>query len=435
MFIRSLRVIIWLAAVGTAICLPFLLVEAKADETMRAEQIDRAANAMSDRLIAQRRDFHQHPELSNREERTAHVVAEQLRALGLDEIRTGVAGHGVVALLKGKLPGPMVAMRADMDALPITETNDVPYKSVVAGVKHACGHDAHTAIELGVAELLSGMRDQIHGSVKFIFQPAEEGAPAGEEGGAALMIKQGVLENPRPSAIFALHVSPELEAGIIGYRAGGAQASGDSFEIIIRGKMGHTAFPQRGVDAIVVAAECVTALQTIKSRRIDSLEPIILTIGTIHGGNRRNIMTDEVKMEGTVRTLNEETRKQVENLMRETLAGVTAAYGASYEMKYEHGTMVVFNEPKLVAGVLPSLRRAAGGANVIEVPQRMGAEDFSFYQQVIPGFLFRLGSGNPTRGITADVHTPGFDIDEGCLAVGVKAMANLLLDYLDTHEK
>lgn len=249
------------------------------------------------------------------------------------------------------------------------------------------------------------------------------------------MVKEGVLENPRPSAIFALHVSPELEAGIIGYRAGGAQAAGDSFDIVIHGKMGHTAFPQRGIDAIVVAAECVSALQTIKSRRIDSLEPIILTIGTIHGGNRRNVMTDEVKMEGTVRTLNEETRGQVEKLMRETLAGVSSVYGATYEMKYEHGAMGVFNDPKLVAGALPSMRRAAGDTQVIEVPPRMGADDFSCYQQVIPAFLFRLGSANKARGIAADVHTPGFDIDERCLVLGVKTMANILLDYLDTHEK
>ncbi len=406
-----------------------------AGESERAELIDRAANAMSDRLVAQRRDLHQHPELSNREERTARVVVERLRALGFEDIRTNVAGHGVVAMLRGKLPGAVVAVRADMDALPITETNDVPYKSLVPGVKHACGHDAHTAIELGVAELLAGMRDRMRGSVKFIFQPAEEAPPAGEEGGAALMVKEGVLENPRPSAIFALHVSPELEAGIIGYRAGGAQAAGDSFDIVIHGKMGHTAFPQRGIDAIVVAAECVSALQTIKSRRIDSLEPIILTIGTIHGGNRRNVMTDEVKMEGTVRTLNEETRGQVEKLMRETLAGVSSVYGATYEMKYEHGAMGVFNDPKLVAGALPSMRRAAGDTQVIEVPPRMGADDFSCYQQVIPAFLFRLGSANKARGIAADVHTPGFDIDERCLVLGVKTMANILLDYLDTHEK
>lgn len=410
-------------------------LDTRADNARRYARINSEVEEMNTRLVSTRRDLHERPELSNREIRTSSVIADRLRALGLDEVRTNVAGHGVVALLKGKFPGPVVAVRADMDALPIQETNDVAYRSLVPGVKHACGHDAHTTIELGVAEILAGMRGQIHGSLKFIFEPAEEGAPPGEEGGAALMIKQGAMENPRPAAIFALHVSPELEAGTIGYRAGPAQASMDSFDIIVHGKPGHAAHPERGVDAIVVAAECVTALQTIKSRRVDTFEPIILTIGTIHGGNRRNVLTDEVKMEGTVRTLSEEVRGKVEKLVRETLSGVTAAHGATYDLKYEQGTMVVFNDPKLVAGALPAMRRVAGDSNVIEVPQRMGAEDFSYFQQVVPGFLFRLGCGNKARGITSDIHTPGFDIDERCLPVGVKAMANILLDYLDAHEK
>ena len=397
----------------------------------RVQHIARGAEAMRARLVETRRDFHMHPELSNREKRTARVVADRLRALGFDEVRTNVAHHGVVGLLKGGLPGPVVAVRADMDALPIQETLNVPYKSLVPGVKHACGHDAHTTIGLGLAELLTQMRSQIRGSVKFIFQPAEEGAPAGEEGGATLMIKEGALDNPRPLAIFALHTSPEIEAGQVGYRAGPAQASADGFSITVRGKMVHAATPHKGIDTIVVAAECVSALQAIKSRRIDTFEPVILTIGTIHGGNRQNIIASEVKMEGTVRTLSEDVRSRVEQLMRETLQGVTSAYGASYELNYERGTMVVFNHPKLVEDAVSSLRKALGATNVFEVPKRMGAEDFSFYQQVVPGFLLRLGSGNKAKGIIAEGHTPDFDIDEQCLVVGVNVMANLVLDFLD----
>src|SRR5436190_6797728 len=244
-------------------------------------ELARKAEAMRPQVVEWRRDFHMHPELSNREERTARIVAEKLQAFGFDQVRTDVARHGVVGLLKGGLPGPVVAYRADMDALPINETIDVPYKSLVPGVKHACGHDAHTAIGLGVAEVLSHMRDQIHGTVKFLFQPAEEGAPDDEEGGATLMIKEGALENPRPLAIFGLHTTPEIEVGQIGYRAGPAQASADGFTITIHGKMVHAATPRKGIDTIVVAAECVTALQTIKSRRIDAFEPVIITVGTI----------------------------------------------------------------------------------------------------------------------------------------------------------
>ena len=399
----------------------------------REVQIERAVKALEPSLIETRRDFHRHPELSNREERTSRIVAERLRALGCCEVRTNVAKQGVVALLKGAHPGPVVALRADMDALPINETLDVPYKSLTPGLKHACGHDAHTAIVLGVAEVLSQMRGQMRGTVKFIFQPAEEGPPPGEEGGAALMVKDGALEDPRPLALFALHVTPEIEAGQIGCRAGPAQASADTFTITVQGKMVHAAFPHKGVDTILVAAECVTALQSIKSRRLDTFEPVILTVGTIHGGNRPNIMAGEVKMEGTVRTFSEDARKRVEELMRQTLGGVTAAYGAKFDLQYQRGTMVVFNDPTLVQDSLPAIRRAIGETNVFEVPKRMGAEDFSFYQQVVPGFLFRLGSGNKAKGITAEVHTPEFDIDERCLATGVKALANVLLDSLERH--
>src|SRR5882724_1124029 len=399
----------------------------------RAEHIAQAAEALRPSLVETRRDFHMHPELSNREERTARVVAERLRSLGLDEVKTNVARHGVVALLKGAKAGPVVALRADMDALPINETIDVPYKSLVPGVKHACGHDAHTTIQLGVAEVLSKMRDRIHGSVKFLFQPAEEGPPPGEEGGAELMIKEGALDNPRPLAIFGLHTTPETEAGQIGYRAGPAQASADVFTITLHGKGSYAAWPDKGIDTMLVAAECITALQSIKSRRIDAFEPVLFTLGTIHGGKTPHTIAPEIKIQGTVRAFNPEVRDQIEKLTRQTLTGVTEAYGATFELDYKAITTVVFNDPKLVEQSLPSIRRAVGDTNVFEFPKRMGAEDFSYYEQVVPGFFLRLGSGNKSKGITAESHTPEFDIDEDCLVVGVKVMCNLTLDFLDRH--
>lgn len=389
------------------------------------------AESLRSQLVEWRRDFHMHPELSNAEERTARIVAQSLQAFGFDEVRTNVARHGVVGLLKGRGTGPVVAYRADMDALPINETMDVPYKSLVPGVKHACGHDAHIAIGLGVAELLAGMRGQIHGSVKFIFQPAEEGPPGGEEGGAALMIKEGALANPKPGAIFALHTTPEVETGTIGFRAGSAQASADSLRIIVRGKMSHAAVPEKGVDTILVASECVTALQTIKSRRIDTFEPVIITVGTIHGGNKPNIIAEEVVMEGTVRTFSAETRNRIEQLIKETLHGITEAYGATFELQMKPITTVVYNDPKLVERAVKVMRNVLGASNVLEVPKRMGAEDFSYFEAEVPGFMMRLGSGNRARGITAEAHTPQFDIDEDCLVVGVKAAAAVLLDYLN----
>jgi amidohydrolase len=403
-----------------------------AGAALRDQQIAQAAEALRAKLIEQRRDFHMHPELSNREERTSRIVAERLRALGLDEVKTGVGRYGVVALLKGSKPGPVVAVRADMDALPIQETIDVPYKSQTPGVKHACGHDVHTTVELGVAEVLSRMRDQISGTIKFIFQPAEEGAPVGEEGGATLMIKEGALENPRPQAIFGLHTG-SFEVGQIAYHSGPAMASADRFAIIIRGKKSHGAQPQLGVDAIVVASECVTALQTIRSRRIDPLEPLVITIGTIKGGDRNNIIAEEVKMEGTMRSLSEEVRARAQELMRQTLASVTSAYGATFDLQFDSPNPVTYNDPRLVDETLPTIRRIVGDANVIAPKPFMPAEDFSYYQKVIPGFFYFLGVGNKAKGLMPAWHTADFDVDEESLVVGVKVMANVLLDYLDRH--
>jgi len=418
-----------------ALLAPALLAQRSVASSVasREQQIAQSAEALRAKLIEQRRDFHMHPELSNREERTSRVVAERLRALGLEDVKTNVGRHGVTALLRGAKPGPVIAVRADMDALPIQENIDVPYKSQNAGVKHACGHDVHMTVELGVAEVLSRMRDQIPGTIKFIFQPAEEGPPAGEEGGAALMLKEGAFENPRPQAIFGLHVMPNIEVGQVGYNSGPAMASSDRFVITIRGKKVHGAYPHEGVDAVVVAAQCISALQSIHSRRINTQDPLVITVGSIHGGNRFNIIADEVKLEGTVRTLNETVRKTVKAMMLETLGGVTSAYGAKFEMDYNDGNAVTYNDPKLVEETLPTMKRIVGEANLVTPKPQMGAEDFSEYQKVIPGFFYFLGVGNKAKGITAFINTPEFDVDEDALVFGVKLMSNVLVDYLERH--
>ena len=400
----------------------------------REEQIAKRVDAMKATLIAQRRDFHMNPELSNREERTARVIAEKLKALGLEDIRTGVSRYGVVAMLKGAKPGPVVAIRSDMDALPVEETLDVPYKSRNKGVKHACGHDVHMAVALGTAELLSQMRGQIAGSVKFIFQPAEEGAPEGEESGAVQMIKEGALENPRPHVIFALHDTPQVKVGQIGYVPGAMLASSDSFSIRIIGKKVHAAWPHQGIDPIVVAAETIAALQTIRSRRIDPVETMVLTIGSIHGGNRQNIIADEVRMEGTVRTHSEQVRERIRTLMKEILNGVAASHGAAAELTWSSkSNPPTVNDKAEVEAALPALRRSVGAANVIQTPPVMGAEDYTYFLKAVPGFMFWLGVGNPEKGMTAMLHTADFDADEDALPIGVKTMSNLVLDYLDRH--
>ena len=393
-------------------------------------RIAKAAAALRDKLVAQRRDLHVHPELSNREVRTGKVIAERLRALGLEDIRTGIAHHGVTAILRGAKPGPVIAVRADMDALPILETLNVPYKSQNAGVKHACGHDVHMTVQLGVAEVLASMRAEIAGTIKFIFQPAEEGPPVGEQGGASMMIRQGVLESPRPREIFGLHVTHELQVGTFGWTSGSALASADRFTIKIKGKKVHGAWPHQGIDASVVAAESILALQSIRSRRIDPSEPMVLTIGSIHGGNRYNIITDEVTMEGTVRTLDEDVRGKVHGLMREILGGITKAHGASYELDFTMGYPVTYNDPALTERSTPTLTRLFSAQNVKRMKPSMGGEDFSEYQKVIPGFFYWLGVGNFQKGINGAVHTPEFDADEDALVHGVRAMAGIVLDAL-----
>ncbi|MDX2150362.1 MAG: amidohydrolase [Bryobacteraceae bacterium] len=414
----------------TLILIAFASVAA-AQPAARRDRIAQTVDALRPTLVETRRDFHMYPELSNREERTSRVVAEKLRALGLD-VKTGIAKYGVVALLKGGKPGPVVALRADMDALPITETLDVPYKSKNVGVKHACGHDVHMAVALGVAETLTKIRDQIPGTVKFIFQPAEEGPPPGEPGGAPQMIKEGVLDNPRPAAIFAFHASALLERGQIGYNPGPLLASSDTFTIRVKGKGVHGAYPHMGLDPMPVAAEVIQALQTIRSRRIEASQPLVLTLGRIQGGTRFNIVASEVVIDGTLRTLNEGVREQAKSLMRQILTGVGQAHGMPVELQFhDDGNPVTANDPPLTNSTLPELEAVLGKGNAVKVEPQMGAEDFSYFQKQIPGVMYWLGIANKQRGITAMIHTADFDADEDALAVGVKAMSNVLLDWLE----
>lgn len=405
-----------------------LLVLPLAAQIFDAEIAAKAAG-LEARLVACRRDLHRHPELSNQEVRTSKVIAERLRALGL-EVRTGVAGYGVVGLLKGAKPGPVIAYRADMDALPIQERVASDHASETPGVMHACGHDVHMTVALGVAEVLSGMKDRLPGTVKFLFQPAEEGTQDGGVAGAELMAREGVLDHPKVEAIFGLHTRPELEAGTMGYRVGAALASQDPVYVTIRGRMAHGSTPQNGIDAILVAAECVTALQSIRSRRIDTLEPLVLSLGTIHGGNRENILAEEVKLEGTLRTHNREVRARALGLIRQILEGVCATHGAVLDLRFGRGYPPTVNDAGLMEAALPSLRRTLGPTNLVAMTPLMGAEDFSFFAERVPGCFVFLGTGNKAKGITSGWHTATFDVDESAMAFGVKAMATVLVDAL-----
>lgn len=381
-------------------------------------------------MIKIRRFLHMNPELGNRELETAKLIASKLSSLGL-EVKTGVAGTGVVGLLRGALPGPTVALRADMDALPIQELNTFPYRSLNPGVMHACGHDLHTTIALGAAMVLSTVKDKIRGQVKFIFQPAEEGLPAGEEGGAALMIKEGVLDNPPVRAIFALHVWPELETGTAGYALGYLMASSDNFILIVEGKSAHAARPQEGIDAVVLAAEVITNLQTIISRALDPVEPAVLTIGKIQGGTKANIIAEKVEMEGTVRTLNESVREKIPVLMENVIRGITKSYGASYSFRYEKGTPPLYNHPDLVQAMLPVLEGALGPDRVVAVKPQMVAEDFALLAEKVPAFMYLLGVKGPGQTSVAPLHSPYFNPDERAIPVGIRAMCHLVLSALE----
>ena len=405
---------------------------------------DLLVDQLEQRVIEWRHDFHRNPELGNRETRTAGIVADHLRRLGF-EVRTGVAHTGIVALLKGGKPGPVVALRADMDALPVTEETDLPYASKVktvwagkeTGVMHACGHDTHVAILMGAAEALAAVRDRLPGTVKLLFQPAEEGPPPGEEGGAALMVKQGAMHNPRPEVVFGLHITSILATGTIGYRPGPAMAAADVVRITVQGRQTHGSAPWSGVDPIVVAAQIVLGLQTIVSRQINvTQEPAVVSIGGIDGGNRFNIIPDKVEMVGTVRTFDENMREDIHRRIKLTAQNIAAAGGATAVVSIEKPYGVTINDPALTERMLPTLRRVAGERNVVLRPKTTGAEDFSFFAQQAPGLFIFLG-GSPNGTDLAKVaynHSPRFIVEDAAMKLGVRALGHLTLDYLESSQ-
>ncbi len=398
--------------------------------------IDAGADRVENQVISWRRDIHQHPELSFQETRTAKLVADHLTALGL-EVQTGVGGNGVVGILRGGKPGPVVALRADMDALPVTEVNDLPFRSAVkstyrgqaVGVMHACGHDTHVAMLMGAATVLTGMKADVPGVVKFIFQPAEEGPPIG---GAGPMIEAGVLENPRVDAIFGIHVGPgPLHS--IAYRAGPIQASADNLEILIKGRQTHGAMPWGGVDPIVVASQVVLGLQSIVSRQTDiAVSPTVITIGSIHGGVRGNIVPDSVTMVGTIRTFSETERAAIHARIKRTAENIAEAAGATATVSIERGYPVSANPAQLVSRMLPTLVRVTGSERVVEAPLIMASEDFSRFQEKVPGFFISLGVTSPDADFrtVAGNHSPLFMVYERALKTGVRAFASLTIDYM-----
>jgi len=398
----------------------------------REGQIQKAIEQITPELIEIRRHIHENPERGNREFKTAALVAERLKALGFT-VTEKVAHTGVVGILEGNKPGRIVAVRADMDALPILEKADVPFKSKVDGVMHACGHDIHTTIALGTAMVLAGMKDSFNGTVKFLFQPAEEGSPAGESGGASLMIKEGVLTDPAPEVIFGLHVGSGLPVGMIAYVSGGALASNDSFEIVIQGKGVHASMPWGGVDSVVTASQVVMALQNIRSRMTDTRTPFVLSVSTIHGGTAFNIIPEEIKMTGTIRTHEKAIRAKVHRLMDQVIKGVCEANGAEYTLDIRPGAPVTYNHPELTGWSVKVLKTLMGDSRIMEMPPVMGSEDFAYYSQEIPAFFYFLGITDLKNKATSyPAHSPYFCADEGSIPVGVEAMVNLVLSYLES---
>ena len=405
-------------------------------------RVDQMAKGIESKVIEWRRHFHQYPELSNRETKTAAKVAEHLKSLGI-EVQTGVAHTGVIGLLKGGMPGPVIALRADMDALPVTERNDLPFASKEkttfngqeTGVMHACGHDTHMAILMGVAEVLSAMKKDLKGTIKFIFQPAEEGAPKGEEGGAELMVKEGVLDNPKVDVIFGLHINSQTELGNITYRPRGLLASVNDLKITVKGRQAHGASPWSSIDPIVVSAQIINNLQTIVSRNLNiSQNAGVVTIGSIHGGVRSNIIPEQVEMLGTIRALSVEDEKLLVSRVEQIATKTAEAYGATAEVEipYSSHYPVTFNDEALTGRMLPSLQKAAGIDNVILISAHTGAEDFSFFQEKIPGLFFFVGACPPEVDPlkAPSHHTPDFMIDERGMLTGIKALLNLTVDYM-----
>lgn len=418
-------------------CLIGLSFSAQAQVPALPDAVDSLVDSVMPQVVEWRRDFHQHPELGNREFRTAGIIADHLRALGM-EVQTEVAHTGVVGILRGGREGPVVALRADMDALPVEEQVDLPFASRVrtqyngqdVGVMHACGHDNHMAILMGAATVLADMRDELQGTVMFIFQPAEEGAPEGEEGGAELMLKEGLFDDIRPDAVFGLHVWP-IPAGQIAVREGGTMASSDSFRIRVQGQQTHGAAPWAGIDPIVVASQIVMGLQTIPSRQLDStLTPSIVTVGAINGGVRSNIIPDSVEMIGTLRTFDAETRRQIHERVERTATQIAASAGATVDVNISLGYPVTYNDPELTRNMAPTLQRVAG-ERFVEASLITGAEDFSYYANEVPGMFFFLGIGADDPAMVYPNHSPFFYADERALPVGVKAMTALALDFMN----
>ena len=398
--------------------------------------IDAKSKAILPKVIEWRRNIHQNPELGNREFKTMEYIAAHLKSLGL-EVKTGIAKTGIVALLKGGKPGPVIALRADIDALPIKERVDVPFKSNVMAdylgtqvpVMHACGHDSHVAMLMGTAEVLAGMKKDISGTVKFIFQPAEEGPPGTEEGGAPLMIKEGVMDNPKVDVIFGIHISSSLEVGKIKYKSGSFMASSDWFSIKVKGKGAHGSAPWLGIDPIMISSQIINGLQTIVSRSSDLTKaPVVITVGKFQGGVRENIIPEEVTFSGTIRTLDSKMQKDVWENIKRVATNIAEANGGTAEVTIDNKTLVTYNTPELVAMMLPSLEIAAGKESVFAGEWTTGAEDFSFFGEKAPAFFFNVG-GMKKGGPATNHHTPDFYIDDSQLDVGVKAFCNLVFDY------
>jgi len=407
--------------------------------TAQNYNLEKQYKDIEQQVIDWRRHFHQHPELSNREFKTAEKIAAHLKSLGL-EVQTGVAKTGVVGLLKGNKPGKVIALRADIDALPVVERNDLPFKSTVVseflgqevGVMHACGHDTHTAILMGVAQILSKNKDKIKGTVKFIFQPAEEGPPPGEEGGALLMVKEGVLKNPDVDAIFGLHINSQTPVGVIRYKSGGTMAAAQSFEIKVKGKQSHGSQPWSGVDPILISAKIIDGLQTIISREAElTNEAAVITVGKINSGVRFNIIPETAEMIGTIRTLDYDMQEQINRRMQEMVPAIAKAYGGEATIEIKNATEITYNDPELVTKMLPTLNRVAGNTNVQTQKAVTGAEDFSYFQKEVPGFFFFLGGMTPGTTESFPHHTPDFMIDDSGLLLGVRAMTELSLDFLN----
>ena len=418
-----------------------LLIIGSAFGQKNDEKIRKLSDKIEQKVIEWRRHVHQNPELSNREFETAKYIETHLRSLGIS-VQTGIAKTGVVGILKGKKPGKVVALRADIDALPVTERNDLPFKSNVrstyngkeTGVMHACGHDSHVAILMGVAEVLSQMKNDIHGTIKFIFQPAEEGAPKGEEGGAELMVKEGVLKNPDVDAIFGLHIAAGLDAGKITYKSGGIMAASQSYQIDVMGKQAHGSRPWASVDPIVASAQIINGLQTIISRESElTKEGAVITVGMINAGIRSNIIPEKATIVGTIRTLDYDMQDFINKRMKEMVPDIAKAFRAEASIEIDKGYPITFNHVELTSQMLPTLQRIALKENVIEVDAITGAEDFSFFQQKVPGLYFFLGgkplSLSPEKA--AGHHTPDFILDESGFVLGVKTLSALALDYLE----